>query len=95
MSIDTDLLEGQQAQNLLTNPAFDKALADVEQAILQSWANAPMRDREAHHELKLMHKLLRDVRANLERAVADGKMAAQELQRTQERRNPLRRIFAR
>lgn len=95
MSLDTDLLEGQQAHNLLTNPAFDKAFADVEQAILQGWANAPIRDKEAQHELKLMHKLLRDVRANLERAVADGKMAAAELQRTQERRNPLRRIFAR
>jgi hypothetical protein len=93
--MDDEILGGQRAHNLLTNPAFDKALADVEQAITQAWANAPIRDKEAQHELKLMHKLLRDVRANLERAVTDGKLAVQELQRTEERRNPLRRIFAR
>jgi hypothetical protein len=36
------------------------------------------------HELKLMLKLLSDVRANLEQAVMDGKLAAAEL-KTQRR----------
>ncbi len=51
----------------------------VRTAILEKWELTPLRDKEGAHELKLMLKLLGDVRANLEQAVADGKLAAAEL----------------
>lgn len=90
--IEQDIVHGQRAKRLLEDEALAKAFADVESAITTKWKAAPVRDREAHHELKLMLKLLGDVRANLERAVADGKLAADELQRLQQRESPATKL---
>jgi hypothetical protein len=65
---------------------LQEAFGSVEQAIHEKWADCPMRDREGAHELKLMLKLLGDVRAVLEAAVSDGKIAAQRLDELNSRR---------
>lgn len=78
--LQADIDRGQKAQKLLDDPILDQAFRDVEQAIHERWADCPLRDQEGAHELKLQLKLLSDVRANLERAVADGKLAAHELE---------------
>jgi hypothetical protein len=70
---------GQKADKLLTDPLFAQAFADARQVIFDAWEQAPVRDKEGAHELKLMLKLLGDVRAILERAITDGKIAAAEL----------------
>jgi hypothetical protein len=88
MSIENDLERGQRAQAVLNNPAFTDAFQMVEKAIYEAWSAAPIRDHEGQHELKLQLKLLSDVRANLERALADGKLAAEELKRLNERKSP-------
>jgi hypothetical protein len=77
---------GQKADKLLTDPLFAQAFADARQVIFDAWEQAPVRDKEGAHELKLMLKLLGDVRAILERAITDGKIAAAELV-NQERRD--------
>jgi hypothetical protein len=88
MSIENDLERGQRAQAVLNNPAFTDAFEMVKQAIVEAWSVAPIRDREGQHELKLQLKLLGDVRANLERALADGKMAAESLKRLNAPQSP-------
>lgn len=77
---------GQKADKLLHDPMFAEAFGETRQVILDAWEQAPIRDKEGAHELKLMLKLLGDVRAILERAITDGKIAAAELV-NQERRD--------
>ena len=81
MNLERDLDRGQRAERLLQDPMLNEAFSLVETAIHQAWASAPIRDREGQHELKLQLKLLGDVRANLEQALQDGKLAASELKR--------------
>jgi hypothetical protein len=85
VSIQSDLDRGTRAERLLNDPMLTEAFESVKAAILLAWASAPMRDREGAHELKLMLKLLSDVRSALEVALADGKIAAAELQRQNEK----------
>lgn len=85
MSKDADIERGARAERLLNDPAMTQAFADVEAAIIERWRLAPMRDREGAHELKLMLKLLGDVRANLEQALSDGKLAVAELRQNERR----------
>jgi hypothetical protein len=79
MSIDQDMEYAQQAVSVVNNPAFKRGFEALATAIHEQWEATPIRDHEGAHQLKLMLKLLGDVRANLERAIADGKMAAHEL----------------
>lgn len=81
MSLGADLERAQRAERILNDPTFDEAFKLVSAAIHEQWESAPIRDKDGAHELKLMLKLLGDVRANLERAIADGKLAAHELQK--------------
>jgi hypothetical protein len=80
MSLDADLDRASRAKALLDNPTLQEAFALVAQAIHEAWEAAPVRDTEGQQILKLQLKLLSDVRANLERAIADGKVAAHELE---------------
>lgn len=93
MSLNKDLERGARADRLLKDEVLVKAFSDVEAAIIERWKACPIKDRESAHEYKLMQKLLNDVRANLEQAVADGKIAATELKRQEERRPFLRRVL--
>lgn len=81
MSLESDIDRGQRAKSLIENPMLHDAFALVAQAIHEAWEAAPVRDIEGQQILKLQLKLLGDVRANLERAIADGKLAALELDR--------------
>jgi hypothetical protein len=87
-----DVRQGAEAQRVLDDPTIIKAFADVEAAIHAKWAASPLRDKDGQYELRLMLKLLGDVRANLERAVSDGKLAAQELQISEQRKSPIQKL---
>jgi hypothetical protein len=76
-----DIDRGSRAQALLSNPMLTEAFTLVAQAIHEAWETAPVRDTEGQHLLKLQLKLLGDVRANLEQAITDGKLAAHEIDR--------------
>lgn len=70
---------GARAMRLLEDPVLTQAFADVRLAIIERWEAAPIRDTEGKHELHLMLRLLTDVKANLELAVTNGKLAQEEL----------------
>jgi len=76
---ETDITAGNRAQRLLEDEVLTKAFADVRGAIIELWESSPVRDYEGQHELKLMLRVLSDVRGNLELAVHNGKIAAEEL----------------
>lgn len=85
MSIERDLDRAARAKAVIDNPTFQEAFDLVRQAIHEQWEATPIRDHEGAHELRLMLKLLGDVKAQLDTALADGKIAAAELTR---RRQP-------
>ena len=82
MSIEREIAEGENAHKLINDAAFDKAFNDLRLAIMEKWEQAPIRDKEGAHELKLMIKLLGDVRANLEQTITAGNVARIELNRS-------------
>jgi hypothetical protein len=79
MTLEEQLFTGNRAQRLLEDPVLSKAFDDVRAAIIERWEAAPLRDQEGAHELRLMLKLLTDVKGNLELAVSNGQLAAHEL----------------
>lgn len=79
-----DIDRGNRAQALLDDETLQAAFANVREAILTQIEGCPIRDTEGAEKLRLMLKLLRDVKANLETAVSNGKIAEVEL--TQEKR---------
>jgi hypothetical protein len=80
MSLQDEIDRGQRAARLVNDPVFQEAFELVSNAIHEQWAQCPIRDKEGAHELRLMLKLLGDVRAVLETAVGDGKLAVQKLE---------------
>ena len=80
MTIQTELERGEQARQLLQNPLYVESFETVRQAIIDKWASAPMRDREGHHELKLMLKLLGDLTGYVEQTMQTGKLASIQLE---------------
>jgi len=50
------------------------AFAGVRHALLEKFEQCPIRDIEGQHEIKLMLKLLGDVRANLQSMLDSGKV---------------------
>jgi hypothetical protein len=79
MTLEDQMTRGAKAQALLQNPLFVEAFESVSNAIHDQWANCPVRDRDGAHELRLMLKLLNDVRSVFELAVSDGKEARRRL----------------
>lgn len=85
MSKEQDLAKASKAEQLLNDDTLNEAFDSVRQAIFSKIEQTPLRDDDGLKQLRMMLKLLRDVRANLERAIRDGKLAAEELRIEKER----------
>ena len=70
----------QKAERIVNDELFKEAFESVRQALIQKFETAPVNDVEGMGKVRLCLKLLHDVRANLERVIADGKVAEFELQ---------------
>lgn len=81
MSLTQDIDRGNKAARLLADDIFVEAFNSVKAAIHQKWEESPIRDTEGQHELRLMLKLLGDVRSYLETAIVDGKIAVDDVNR--------------
>jgi len=71
--------EGARANAVLESDAYKAAYQAVRAAIFEQWEHGPIRDREGAHELKLMLKIHGDIHKHMEKAVIDGKFAAEQL----------------
>ena len=76
-----DLDRAIQAQQLVDNPIYQEAFRTLRETMHSAWENAPVRDVEGQHELKLMLKLLGDLERNITRVIDDGKLAKLEIER--------------
>jgi hypothetical protein len=86
LSLAHDVKRGNDAARILAEPVFQDAWKSVEQAIHDKWAESPIRDIEGQQQLRLMLKLLGDVKSVLESVLSDGKVAAAEIERLNSRR---------
>lgn len=71
--------EGARANSVLESDSYKAAYQAVRNAIIEQWETCPIRDREGAHELKLMLKIHGDIHKHMERAVVEGKFAAEQL----------------
>jgi hypothetical protein len=79
VNLDNEIAQGNNAERVLTDvsPYFDM----VEAAILDAWKKSPVADEKGQHELRLMLKLLGDLKANIKTAIDTGKLAKVQIER--------------
>ena len=68
------IVRAKDAERLLQDPEFKAAINGVRQALFQRIEACPLRDEEGLRMLQLQLKLLRDVQANLQSVINDGKV---------------------
>jgi hypothetical protein len=85
MNLPDLISQGAEAKALLETPAFVRAFESVRTAIHEQWESSPIRDNDGQHELRLMLKLLNDLKGVIELAVHDGKAARMEIDRLNNR----------
>ena len=74
LSQSEQLKRAARARALLDDPELTRAFTGVREALLDRFESCPVRDIEGQHEIKLMLKLLNDVRANLLSVLDSGKV---------------------
>lgn len=81
MTPDEELRRGDMARQIIENPIYSEAWQSVRDGIIWAWESAPIRDKEGQNELKLMLKLLTDVKRNVETVMQTGKLAKIQIER--------------
>jgi hypothetical protein len=71
---------GARASALLGDAMFQEAFATTERALIDKWINAPIRDRDGHHELLLMVKALRMTHKHVVNVATTGRLANLQLE---------------
>lgn len=79
-TLEQRMRQGEQARQVLENPAFAKAFDDIEKEHVEAWKNSPARDPDGRETLWMTVKLLHKLRSTLESAMTDGKLANVELE---------------
>lgn len=80
MNLDQRNREGDEARQVLENPAFVRAFEAIEQEHIEAWKNSPARDRDGRESLWTTVKLLHKLKGTLEASMMDGKLARVELE---------------
>lgn len=79
-SIDLKAMDrGAKAEALLNSEVFKEAFANVRELLLKRLEDWSFEDPAGAEKTRLMLKLLRDVRANIEQAAKDGKFSSLRL----------------
>lgn len=84
MSVKEELRRGELARQLLNNELYSESFDTVRKALVDKWIASSVNDREGHHELKLMLKLLDNLEHHIKTALDTGKLA--EIQLDKDRR---------
>jgi hypothetical protein len=89
--IETDILRGERARQLLEEPLIVEAFALIEQEYQKAWQASPARDMEAREKLYLSLKCLHQVKGHLSSVMESGTLAKATL--AQRAGQTLRRAF--
>lgn len=82
-SLEQRLYDGNRAKEVLENEVFQQVWADIEQEVIESWTNSPVRDQEGREKLWQYLTLLKKVQARITTTMETGKLAQMELQHKQ------------
>lgn len=80
MTLESRIYDGEQARQVLENPAFAKAFDDIKTEYINVWMNSPARDVEGREKLFLMLKQVEKLQITLTSAMEDGKMARVQME---------------
>lgn len=78
-TLEQRIYDGEQAKQVLENPAFAQALADIRQELIEQWKQAPARDLTGKEHLWNLHKLTDKLEVTLRASLDSGRLAAEEL----------------
>lgn len=92
MDLNDEIKRGHAAQNWLDNPIYKEAVERVRAVILERWQDAPIRDKEGQHELKIMLHMLDQVVKHVSTVAKTGEIAAKQLAEQLERERKLNRM---
>jgi hypothetical protein len=90
--IETEILRGERAKQLLEEPLLSEAFALIELEYMKAWQDSPARDKEARETLYLSIKNLQKVRGHLLQVMDSGTMAKATL--AQRAGQTLKRAFS-
>lgn len=79
-TLEQRITQGNQAREVVENPAFIRAFDEIEQEHVEAWKNSPARDPEGRETLWMTVKLLQKLRSTLEASMLDGRLANVELE---------------
>ena len=89
------LARAAKAKALLGDSEFTGAFESVRLQLLERMEQCPIRDREGLHELKLMLKLLGDVKQNIEHVFNTGKVIEYRISLLERAKKGLEHAFRR
>jgi hypothetical protein len=81
VTLERERAEGQEAKRIVESGIFNRAFNEIREDLIQGILNAPIRDTDGVHELKLMIHLADKLKARLEDTMLTGKMAELQLER--------------
>lgn len=84
---------GKQAEAWLKDPITLESFDTVRTGILEKWEASPLEDKEGQYALRLMLKLLDDVKRNVEHVAFTGKMAGEQLTAFQKAKQATKRFI--
>ena len=79
MNLTEESQRGEHAELLLENKMFKEAFETLRAGLLTAIEDAPDIDKEGVYELKLMLRLLKDVKAHISNIANTGKLAKLQL----------------
>ena len=71
---------GARARRILEDDLVKEAFSTVEDWIVNSWKESPIRDTEGQAGLRMMYQCLTRVRKHLEEVMATGKLANMQIE---------------
>lgn len=91
--VETEILRGERARQLLEEPLIVEAFALIEQEYQRAWQESPARDVQAREAIYLSLKNLAKVKGHLTQVMESGRLAKASL--AQRIGQPLKRAFGR
>lgn len=91
VNLQKEAQDGARAERVIaeTNEYFQM----VRQGIFNTWAESPIEDIQGQHKLRLMLKLLEDVRGNIRTVAETGQMAKIQIQQEEKQKNFVRQTL--
>lgn len=79
-TIEQRIYNGDRANEVLENEAFQQAFDDIENEVIEQWKNSPARDEAGREKLWTYLMLLKKLKAQITTTLETGKLAKLDLE---------------